>query len=65
MADLSIEIRGPPGLLSVTLQLPYAANPGTLTEWLLRDTVREPGAGAVLIYARLSPLDADNLFDRS
>ena len=46
MAD--IEIGGPPGLLPVALQLPYyAADPDTLTEWLLRDTAREP-AGAVL-----------------
>jgi hypothetical protein len=63
MAD--IEIGGPPGLLPVTLQLPYAADPGTLTEWfLLRDTAREP-VGAVLTYARLPLLDAANLFDCS
>ena len=69
MADL--EIGGPPGLLPVALvQLPYAADPGTLTEWLLRDTAREP-VGAVLKvmkavtaqYADLSPLDADNYKD--
>ena len=59
-----IEIGGPPGLLPVTLQLSYAADPGTLAEWLLRDTAREP-AGAVLTYAHLTPLDAANLFDRS
>ena len=62
MAD--IEIGGPSGLLPVTLQLSYAADPDTLTEWLLRDTAREP-AGTVLTYARLPPLDAANLFDRS
>ena len=38
VADL--KIGGAPGLLPVTLQLPYAADPGTLTEWLLRDIAR-------------------------
>jgi hypothetical protein len=40
----NIEIGGPPGLQPVALQLPYAADPGTLTEWLLRDTAREPAS---------------------
>jgi hypothetical protein len=69
MAD--VEIRGPPGLLPVALQLPYAADPGTLTEWLLRDTAREP-AGAVLKmmkavtdqYANLPPSDKDDHMER-
>ena len=68
MADL--EIGGPPGLLPVAPQLPYAADPGTLTEWLLRDTAREP-AGAVLKTmkavttqnANLPPLDAYDHMD--
>jgi hypothetical protein len=63
MADL--EIGGPSGLLSAALQLPYTADPGTpLTEWLLRDIVKDP-SGAVLTYADLPPLDAANLFDHS
>ena len=69
MADL--EIGGPPGLLPVALQLPYAADPGTLTEWLLRDTAREP-AGAILKmtkavtaqYANLPPSDEDDHMER-
>ena len=38
VADL--KIGGAPGLLPVALQLPCAADPGTLTERLLRDTAR-------------------------
>ena len=70
MADL--EIGGPPGLLPIAPQLSFfAADPGTLTtEWLLRDTAREP-AGAVLKtmkaviaqYANLPPLDANDHMD--
>jgi hypothetical protein len=69
MAD--IEIGGPPGLQPVALQLPYAADPGTLTEWLLRDTAREPAAAVLKMmkavttqYANLPPSDEDDHMER-
>jgi hypothetical protein len=63
----NIEIGGPPGLLPVALQLPYAADLGTLTEWLLREPV-----GIVLKmmkavttqYENLPPSDEDDHMDR-